>query len=209
MISVSELSYTFGKGPVLRFPDFHVARGEHVLLLGQSGTGKTTLLHLVGGLRRNYHGSVRIEETELSSLTSSALDHLRGEKIGFVFQRNHLIHALTVEDNLRIAPYLAGVRIDEQRIGQVLERLGLGSYRKQRIQQLSQGQAQRVALARAVLNRPAILFADEPTSALDDANCNRVIELLLEVAKENRSALIIATHDRRLMDRMEKQIILS
>jgi ABC-type lipoprotein export system ATPase subunit len=208
VISVSQLTYTFSEGSALRFPDFQVERGGHVLLLGQSGAGKTTLLHLVGGLRRNYRGSIKIENTELSSLSSAALDRFRGEKIGFVFQRNHLIPALTVEDNLRLAPYLAEVRIDEQRIDTVLMHLGLVSLRKQRVQQLSQGQAQRVAIARAVLNRPAILFADEPTSALDDANCSRVIDLLLDVARENTSTLIVATHDRRLIDRMEVQIVL-
>jgi ABC-type lipoprotein export system ATPase subunit len=208
VISVSQLAYAFSEGSALRFPDFQVERGGHVLLLGQSGAGKTTLLHLVGGLRRNYSGSIKIENTELSSLSSAALDRFRGEKIGFVFQRNHLIPALTVEDNLRLAPYLAEVRIDEQRIDTVLMHLGLVSLRKQRVQQLSQGQAQRVAIARAVLNRPAILFADEPTSALDDANCSRVIDLLLDVARENTSTLIVATHDRRLIDRMEVQIVL-
>ncbi|MGC3948576.1 MAG: ABC transporter ATP-binding protein [Chryseolinea sp.] len=209
MISVSQLSYVFNRGPELRFPDFQVARGEHALLMGQSGSGKTTLLHLIGGLRRNYNGSIKIASTELNSLSNTALDHFRGEKIGFVFQRSHLIHALKVDDNLRMAPYLAGVPVDEMRIEQVLAQLDLSHQRKQRIHQLSQGQAQRVAIARAVLNRPAIIFADEPTSALDDKNCSRVINLLLSVAQENSSALIVATHDRRLIDRMEKQIILS
>jgi len=208
VISVSQLTYAFDKGSAFRFPDFQVKRGEHVLLLGQSGAGKTTLLHLVGGLRRNYGGSIRIENNELSSLSASALDRFRGQKIGFVFQRNHLIPALTVEDNLRMAPYLAEMPIDESRIDAVLEQLGLGSLRKQRVQQISQGQSQRVAIARAVLNRPALLFADEPTSALDDVNCNRVIEMLVDVARENTSTLLVATHDRRLIDRMEKQIIL-
>jgi ABC-type lipoprotein export system ATPase subunit len=208
VISVSQLSYAFTKGPVFRFPDFQVKRGEHALLLGQSGAGKTTLLHLVGGLRRNYGGSIKIENTELSSLSAAALDRFRGEKIGFVFQRNHLIPALTVEDNLRMAPYLAELRIDEPRIDAVLLQLGLGPLRKQRVQQLSQGQSQRVAIARAVLNRPALLFADEPTSALDDVNCNRVIEMLLDAARENTSTLLVATHDRRLIDKMTKQIVL-
>jgi ABC-type lipoprotein export system ATPase subunit len=209
VISVSQLSYAFDASRPLAFPDFHVAKGEQVLLLGQSGSGKTTLLHLAGGLRRNYRGSVRIRETELSSLAPAALDHFRGQNIGFIFQRNHLMQALSVEDNLRMAPYLAGLRIDQQRILAVLDQLGLASYGHKRIHQLSQGQAQRVAIARAVLNGPSILFADEPTSSLDDANCVRVIDLLQNVARENASVLVVATHDRRLIDRFQKQIVLS
>jgi ABC-type lipoprotein export system ATPase subunit len=206
VISISKLSYTFDGGTALHFPSFQVARGEHMLLLGQSGCGKTTLLHLAGGLRRNYTGSIQVANTELSSLSQSALDRFRGENIGFIFQRNHLIPALTVYDNLRLAPYLAGKQADGQRIDHVLKRLGLESQRTRRIHVLSQGQAQRVAIARAVLNRPAILFADEPTSALDDMNCSVVIDLLLEVAGENNAALVVATHDRRLGSRIEKQI---
>jgi putative ABC transport system ATP-binding protein len=209
VISVLQLSYAFDGYQSLTFPDFKVERGEQVLLLGQSGSGKTTLLHLVGGLRRNYRGSIRINDTELSSMSPPVLDHFRGQNIGFIFQRNHLVQALTVEDNLRMAPYLAGLRIDQQRILSVLDHLELGSQRQKRIHQLSQGQAQRVAIARAVLNRPAILFADEPTSALDDVNCERVIGLLQTVAHENASVLVVATHDRRLIDRLQRQILLS
>lgn len=209
MIHVSQLTYAFAAGAALRFPDFHVERGEHVLLLGQSGSGKTTLLHLIGGLRSRYRGSIRLMDTELSSLTPAALDRFRGEHIGFVFQRNHLINALTVEDNLRLSPYLAGLSINRERITQVLAELGIVELRRQRVHTLSQGQAQRVAIARAVLNRPPLLLADEPTSALDDVNCGRVTDLLLGAARENGSTLIVATHDRRLIDRMEKQIMLS
>lgn len=209
VISVSQLTYAFDGGPTLRFPDFVVERGEQALLLGQSGSGKTTLLHLVGGLRRNYHGSVSINGVDLTPLSSAALDHFRGKHIGFVFQRHHLIPALSVADNLRMAPYLAGLPMNDQRIDQVLDRLGLAGISKQRTHRISQGQAQRVAIARAVLNRPAVIFADEPTSSLDDIHCHRVIDLLLEAASENSSALVVATHDRRLMDRMNKQIILS
>ena len=193
----------------LRFPDFEIAQGEHVLVTGQSGSGKTTLLHLIGGLRRNYNGSIKVDNTELSSLGPSAMDSFRGANIGFVFQRNHLIPALTVEDNLRMAPYLAGLPADSERLQQLLERLDLTQQRQKRLHQLSQGQAQRVAIARAVLNRPSIVVADEPTSSLDDNNCMRVIDLLLQVANENSSSLLVATHDRRVIDRMKKQIILS
>lgn len=209
VITVSGLSYQYANGLTLQFPDFEVVRGEHVLLLGQSGSGKTTLLHLAGGLRRNYQGSILIDGTELSTLSPSVLDHFRGKNMGFVFQRNHLVSALTVADNLRLAPYLAGLPSAPKRIDEVLHQLGLEGKHHEKVTALSQGQAQRVAIARAVLNRPAIIFADEPTSALDDENCKRVIDLLLAVAKDNSAVLLVATHDRRLTDRLEKQIVLS
>ena len=209
MIRVSNLAFRYSPSVALRFPDFSVARGQHFLLLGDSGSGKTTLLHLVGGLLRNYEGSVSVDNTELATLSETALDAFRGQKIGFVFQRNHLLSALSVEQNLMMSPYLAGLPIDTGRITDVLATLGLADKRNSRVTTLSQGQAQRVAIARAVLNKPAIIFADEPTSALDDKNCDRVISLLLEAASQHESTLIIATHDQRLKSHLTHQIQLT
>lgn len=206
MITTASLSFQYNKASMIRFPDLSVKEGEHALLLGESGSGKTTLLHLMGGLLRGYDGSIKLDGTELSSLSESKLDLFRGQHVGFVFQRNHLIAALSVEKNLALSPYLAGLPVDEKRIEQVLEGLGLAEKRKSRVTELSHGQAQRVAIARAILNRPSILFADEPTSALDDKNCARVIDLLLSVASENNSTLIVATHDQRLKDKITKQV---
>jgi len=209
MIRVSNLAFRYSPSVPIRFPDFSVARGQHFLLLGDSGSGKTTLLHLVGGLLRNYEGSVSVDNTELATLSETALDAFRGRKIGFVFQRNHLLSALSVEQNLMMSPYLAGLPIDAGRITDVLATLGLADKRNSRVNTLSQGQAQRVAIARAVLNKPAIIFADEPTSALDDKNCGRVISLLLEAASQHESTLIIATHDQRLKSHLTHQIQLT
>ncbi len=206
MIQINNLSFSYTPQLALRFPDVKVKKGENILLLGESGSGKTTLLHIMGGLLRQYSGSVKVDETELSTLSESSLDKFRGQKIGFVFQRNHLISALSVEKNLVMAPYLAGMLIDQERIEQVLESLGLAEKRKSKVTELSQGQAQRVAIARAVLNKPSIIFADEPTSALDDKNCNKVIDLMLNVAEQNQSTLIVATHDQRLKDKISNQL---
>lgn len=206
MVTVSNLTYRYTPEAMIRFPDFSVKKGEHFLLLGESGSGKTTLLHLAGGLLRNYDGSLQVDNTELSSLSEAALDHFRGQKIGFVFQRNHLINALSVEQNLMMAPYLAGIQVDKERISEVLAGLGLSSKRNCKVMELSHGQSQRVSIARAVINKPSILVADEPTSALDDKNCDRVIKLLLDTAKENSSTLIVATHDQRLKDKIGNQI---
>ncbi|HOX84214.1 MAG TPA: ATP-binding cassette domain-containing protein [Chryseolinea sp.] len=190
----------------MHFPDVQVKKGENILLLGESGSGKTTLLHLMGGLLRQYSGSVKVNDTELSTLSELSLDKFRGQKIGFIFQKNHLISALSVEKNLAMAPYLAGLPISQERIEHVLETLGLAEKRKSKVTELSQGQAQRVAIARAVLNKPSIIFADEPTSALDDKNCHKVIDLLLNIASQNQSTLIVATHDQRLKDKISNQL---
>lgn len=206
MVDVSGLSFSYNFSQHLKFPDFSLQRGEHCLLLGESGSGKTTLLHLLGGLLRNYIGKIKLNEVELSALSETALDKFRGQHIGFIFQKNHLIQALTVEKNVVMSPYLAGLPIQTERINRVLSDLGLLEKRKSKITEISQGQAQRVAIARAILNKPPLILADEPTSALDDKNCERVIHLLLEVASQNQATLIVATHDQRLKSKISKQI---
>ena len=198
MIDVSSLTYSYAPDKTLRFPDFRVDKGKACLLLGNSGSGKTTLLHLLGGLLKVQHGKVLLAGENVADLSESARDKFRGRNIGFIFQRNHLISALSVYDNLSLARYLANLPNDEGRVSEVLERLGLTEKQQANVKELSQGQAQRVAIARAVLNKPAVILADEPTSALDDDNCHRVINLLLEISSMHASTLVIATHDQRL-----------
>lgn len=209
MISVSKLLFEYAANTSITFPDFRVSTGEHFLLLGESGSGKTTLLYLLGGLLRNYKGSAVINNVELSSLSESALDKFRALNLGFIFQRNHLISALTVEQNLAMPFYLADKPVLQDRIKEVLTSLGVDNKIDSRISALSQGQIQRVAIARAVVNKPAIILADEPTSALDDKNCMSVISLLMEVANQNNSTLVIATHDQRLKTIVDKKIVLN
>lgn len=206
MITVKDLSFSYKENRTLSFPDLTLEKGEHCLLLGESGSGKTTLLHLLGGLLRGYTGSIQLVGTELSKLSETELDHFRGQHMGFIFQKNHLISTLTVEKNLMIAPFLAGLPIQTKRIDEVLGQLGMAQARKLRVTEISHGQAQRVAIARAVLNHPNIILADEPTSALDDSNCEKVINLLLDIASLNQSTLIVATHDYRLKSKISNQI---
>lgn len=208
MISIRNLTFQYHSKASIAFPDFTVSRGEHCLLLGESGSGKTTLLHLLGGLLRGYEGSLQVDNTELATLSEKSLDKFRGQHVGFIFQKNHLINALTVEKNILLSPFLAGLKPDHERFNSILSSLGLADKKHSQVTALSHGQAQRVAIARAVINHPSIIFADEPTSALDDTNCNRVIDLLLEVAKAQDTTLIVATHDQRLKDKVKSQIIL-
>jgi ABC-type lipoprotein export system ATPase subunit len=209
MISVSNLAFRYSSITSIAFPDFSIGKGQHLLLLGESGSGKTTLLHLIGGLLRNYDGKIIVDDMELSMLTESAMDKFRGRHIGFIFQRNHLINALSVEKNLLLSPYLAGLLGDKRKVSEILLSLGLTEKRSHKVTELSQGQAQRISIARALMNNPSILLADEPTSALDDKNCDRVIRLLMDAASANQTTLMVATHDHRLKGVIKNEIILA
>lgn len=206
MITTRGLSYSYSNQKKISFKDFTIRQGEHWLLLGESGSGKTTLLHLLGGLLRTLQGEIVVNDTSVTQLSESALDRFRGQHIGFVFQKHHLITALSVKNNLLIAPFLAGMNQDEKRVDEVLGQLALIEKKNSKIKTLSQGQAQRVAIARAVINRPSVILADEPTSALDDKNCERVIDLLLEASTQNNATLVVATHDQRLKSKIRNQI---
>ena len=209
MITVKSLSYSYTGGTLIRFPDLEIQTGEACVLLGESGSGKTTLLHLLGGLLKSQNGNITINQTHINDLSETRLDRFRGKNIGFIFQKSHLINALTVKQNLLMAPFLSGIEQDANRVEEVLQQLDLSQKQNAYIHALSQGQVQRVAIARAVFNKPSVIFADEPTSALDDKNCERVINLLLTVAKQNLSTLVIATHDQRLKSVIQKQIYIN
>lgn len=199
-VAISGLRFDAGGRRILDLPDWSVAAGEQALLLGPSGSGKTTLLNLLAGLLRPTAGKVSVAGRDLAGLRPAALDMFRGRQVGIVFQSLHLVAALTVAGNLRLARYLARLPNDEADIGRLLDRLGLGDKAAARPADLSQGEAQRAAIARALVNSPTLLLADEPTSALDDANCDRVVELLRRQASDLGATLLIATHDQRLKD---------
>ena len=198
MIRVKETSYQYPGGVRMSFPDFYIPKGKHGLLLGESGSGKTTLIHLIGGLLRGHEGRIEVNGVDLASLTEAGLDQYRGRHFGFIFQKNHLIASLTVEQNLLAAPFFAGLEQKQELVDDLLSELGMEGKRQARIRQLSHGQAQRVAIARALINKPALILADEPTSALDDRNCDKVIQLLLKASATHGATLVVATHDQRL-----------
>jgi len=208
MLRTQQLEYTYPGNKTIRFPDINCEKGSQWLLLGQSGTGKTTLLHLIGGIRKPQKGKVYVAEQELNNLSSTALDQFRGKNIGIVFQQSHFVQSLTVGENLQLAQTLAGHSADLNRIKDLLNRLNIGEKINDRTNRLSQGEQQRVAIARALVNSPGLILADEPTSALDDKNCKEVIELLETQAKEANATLLIVTHDARLKDLIHNQISL-
>jgi len=206
MISLKSLSYSYSPTKQITFPDWEVAQGAHSLILGGSGCGKTTLLHILAGLRTSREGVVAVAGQAFSSLKGHALDVFRGKNIGLIFQKPHLLGVLTVEDNLLLAQYMAELPQDRERIMNVLEALGLGDRRKAKVFELSQGEAQRIAIARAVLNKPKVILADEPTASLDDLNSEKVLDILEGQAKLYNATLVIATHDQRVKDRFSYQL---
>ncbi|HWA34839.1 MAG TPA: ATP-binding cassette domain-containing protein [Cyclobacteriaceae bacterium] len=206
MFQTESLSFSYPDGKKFIFPDIQLERGQPCLLLGESGSGKTTLLHLLGGLLTAQQGKIFINGTDLCGLSERARDRFRGMHIGFIFQKNHLIGALSVRENLLMAPYLGEHILDEKRADEVLASLNLIERKNANVRELSHGQAQRTAIARALMNKPYIILADEPTSALDDTNCMRVINLLLDIVRDSGSILLVATHDQRLKNVFERQI---
>lgn len=201
MITIQNLSYSVGGKPVISALNWSIPAGQHALVLGASGSGKTTLLHLLAGLLTPEHGSVLVDGQDVHALQGSARDAWRGAAIGMVFQTLHLVQALSVRDNLRLARWTAKKPANDARITEVLASLGLADKAQKFPHELSVGEAQRVAIARAVVHEPKWIFADEPTSALDDANCATTLALLEAQAKACGATLVISTHDQRIKSR--------
>jgi len=209
MISIHSLSHQYQNGVVMKFPDWEIADETQWLLLGASGSGKSTLLNIASGLLKPGNGKVYIDNTDIYSLSLRDMDKFRGQHVGIVFQKPHLIKSLNVFDNIALASSLAGLKVQTSRVIQLLESLGLGDKVKNFPDELSQGQLQRVSIARALINNPSLLIADEPTSALDDENAENVIQILTQQAIENKAALVIATHDKRLRNHIANEYLLS
>jgi putative ABC transport system ATP-binding protein len=209
MIKVEALRHRYGPTTVLALDEWRADVGEHCLVLGASGSGKTTLLAILAGLLRPTEGRVQVAGRDLASLSGPTLDRFRGQHVGFVPQKLHLIASLDVEQNLVLAQYMAGVAQDRVRVREVLAAVGLGDKLASKPAELSHGQAQRVAVARAVVNRPQVILADEPTSNLDDAHCAVTLDLLESQASACGATLVIATHDQRARGRFAARLELA
>jgi len=206
VLSLKGVRQRYGAQTALTLDRFEAGSGEHWLVLGASGSGKTTFLNLAAGLLRPSEGEIKVAGESLVGLEGAALDRWRGRTVGIVPQKLHLVSSLSVMQNLLLAPYLAGLSADRVRAVSLLAKLGLEEHSGKKPNQLSHGQAQRVAIARAVMNRPKLLLADEPTANLDDANCFAALQLLQDQARECGATLIVATHDLRAKQRFEKRL---
>jgi len=208
MISTQNIRFAYSKGAQFNFPDITTQAGQSLLITGGSGRGKTTLLHILGGLLRPKSGQVLIDGTDLASLSENKLDRFRGSNIGLVLQQAYFVSSLNVLENVVLASWLATGKQATDKAKQLLQELDLTDHLHKLPSQLSIGQQQRVSIARALINQPKLLLADEPTSSLDDENAFRVADMLSHLAKQYGSALVIVTHDQRLKDRFSNQISL-
>ena len=207
MLAVRAVSHHYANTPVLAASDFELARNEHCALIGASGVGKTTLLHILAGILRPITGSVTLVGEALYP-TVGRDDRWRASRIGVIPQKLHLLPSLSALDNVRLAQYFVS-NADDDSARALLGDLGLHARLHARPENLSVGEQQRVAIARAIVNKPRLLLADEPTSSLDDANAERAIDLLFEAARMTGSLLVVATHDARVRTRFARQVHLS
>ena len=205
MIKTRDIKFDYNNQVFFQFPDIEIKTKENLLIIGNSGIGKTTLLHLLAGLLESKSGSIELFGKEISNLNSYQLDTFRGENIGIVFQRSHFVNSLTVKENLELAQFIANKK-DNNRINTILKSLGILDKSDKKTNQLSQGEKQRASIALAIVNSPKLILADEPTSSLDDENCDRVIKLLKKQASEFNAQLIVITHDNRLKKHFKKSI---
>ena len=205
MIKTRGIKFDYNNQVFFEFPDIEIKNRENLLIIGNSGIGKTTLLHLLAGLLESKSGSIELFGKEISNLNSYQLDTFRGENIGIVFQRSHFVNSLTVKENLELAQFIANKK-DNNRIDTILKSLGILDKSDKKTNLLSQGEKQRASIALAIVNSPKLILADEPTSSLDDENCDRVIKLLKKQASEFNAQLIVITHDNRLKKHFKKSI---
>lgn len=209
MLKTKDVHFSYSEKVSFHFPDIYCPVGDALLITGASGKGKTTLLHLLAGILTPTSGEIKIGDTNIAGLSGKKLDAFRGKKIGIVFQQSHFVQSLTVLENILLAAWLSGNRLNPERANTLLDKLNMADQAGKRTAKLSQGQQQRVSIARAVMNYPSLILADEPTSSLDDEHCIKVAILLREQAMSANAALVIVTHDQRLKDIFQRMIQLT
>ena len=198
----------YGELVVLENVDFSLNRGETAALLGPSGSGKSSLLHVAGLLEAPSDGEVYIDGRATSALSDAERTRIRRDRLGFVYQFHHLLPEFTALDNVALPRLIAGEKKADanDQAAAFLTALGLGERLHHQPGQLSGGEQQRTAIARALVNRPALLLADEPTGNLDPKTSDVVFDALLEIVRKEGLAALIATHDRRLAKRMDRVV---
>lgn len=206
VLSTRDLHYRYPYQEPLAFPDVELAAAQAALVLGPSGKGKTTFLHLLAGLLRPSKGTIEVSGTQLPSLSGKKLDQFRGSHIGLVFQKSYFLPYLSLSENINLA--LHGKKIPPRAVQAMLNELGISKLQHKKPRECSIGEQQRASIARALLAGPALLLADEPTSALDDQNAEAVARLLRQATEKQGLALLIVTHDQRLKSQFPKSYLL-
>lgn len=191
----------------VKLPHLEMQEGESLVLTGPSGSGKTTVLHLIAGLLNPSAGSIALGSTCLTNLNSGQWDSFRAANLGYIFQNFNLINSLTVRENVFLPGYILGGR-DGQDLKQQADRLlalvGLLKKKDSYPSSLSLGEKQRIAAVRAIFNKPSLILADEPTASLDKSNGEILLEILFQLAKENKSILLVSSHDEKVITRFPR-----
>jgi putative ABC transport system ATP-binding protein len=201
VVSAEGLTRRYGEGETavdaLRGVSLDVPKGALTAVMGPSGSGKSTLMHILAGLDKPTGGTVTIAGTSIEELNDTQLTRLRREHIGFIFQFFNLLPMLTAEENITLPLTIAGEKIDDEWLDQLIDSIGLKDRRKHRPSELSGGQQQRVAIARALISKPTVVFADEPTGNLDSKTGGEILELLRRAVQETGQTTVMVTHDAR------------
>jgi putative ABC transport system ATP-binding protein len=206
ILELKDVSMIYGPVAALRDISFTVRAGEWAAIMGASGSGKTTIMNIVGCMNKATHGSVILDGENLSRLGAKDLTAIRRDKIGLIFQQFHLISYLTAVENVMIAQYYHSMA-DEKECMEALERVGLAHRAKHLPHQLSGGEQQRLCIARALINYPRLILADEPTGNLDETNQNTVMEIFHQLHREG-STILVVTHSPEVASHAQRVISL-
>lgn len=212
VIEIKKMSRVYGEGDIqvraLDEVDLSIGRGEFTAIVGPSGSGKSTLLNLVGGLDTPSSGNILLAGKSIEKMTEKEISNFRRDSIGFIFQSYNLIPVLTAAENVEYVLLLQGKSKKERqnRVSQILSRVGLEGFEKRRPAQLSGGQQQRVAVARAMVARPHLILADEPTANLDSSTGSSLLKMMRELNEMEGMTFVFSTHDPMIMERAKRLI---
>ncbi|HER5546496.1 ABC transporter ATP-binding protein [Streptococcus pyogenes] len=207
VLTFKQVTKTFQDGHheinALKATDFSIEAGEFVAIIGPSGSGKSTFLTIAGGLQTPSSGQLIIDGTDYTHLSEKERSRLRFRSVGFILQASNLIPFLTVQQQLELVDHLTGSK-EKAKANQLFDDLGIAGLKHQLPQELSGGERQRAAIARALYHNPALILADEPTASLDTEKAYEVVKLLAKESKEKNKAIIMVTHDDRMLEYCDK-----